>query len=64
MENFIKEAKSGFYFDKTDSPLFLENHVRMMISVLTYNLVNFFKDHCLWEIESAHDDSFHSSEIA
>lgn len=43
MENFIKEAKSGFYFDKTDSPLFLENHVRMMISVLAYNLVNFLK---------------------
>ena len=34
MENFIKEAKGGFYFDKTDSPRFLENHVRMMISVL------------------------------
>jgi hypothetical protein len=23
MENFIKEAKGGFYFDKTDSPRFL-----------------------------------------
>lgn len=22
MENFIKEAKAGFYFDKTDSPRF------------------------------------------
>ncbi|MDN6296099.1 MAG: IS1380 family transposase [Alkalibacterium sp.] len=43
MENFIKEAKSGFYFDKTDSPRFLENHVRMMMSVLAYNLVNFLK---------------------
>ena len=43
MENFIKEAKLGFYFDKTDSPRFLENHVRMMISVLAYNLVNFLK---------------------
>ncbi|WP_102336195.1 IS1380 family transposase [Salimicrobium jeotgali] len=43
MENFIKEAKSGFYFDKTDSPRFLENHVRMMISVLAYNLINFLK---------------------
>lgn len=43
MENFIKEAKLGFYFDKTDSPRFLENHVRMMISVLVYNLVNFLK---------------------
>ncbi|OJF96215.1 IS1380 family transposase, partial [Alkalibacterium sp. 20] len=43
MENFIKEAKAGFYFDKTDSPRFIENHVRMMISVLAYNLVNFLK---------------------
>lgn len=43
MENFIKEAKSGFYFDKTDSPRFLENHVRMMMSILAYNLVNFLK---------------------
>lgn len=30
MENFIKEAKNGFYFDKTDSPSFLENQARMM----------------------------------
>lgn len=43
MENFIKEAKGGFYFDKTDSPLFLENHVRMMISLLAYNLINCLK---------------------
>ncbi|MEG0498204.1 MAG: IS1380 family transposase, partial [Carnobacterium sp.] len=26
MENFIKETKNGFYFDKTDSSTFLENH--------------------------------------
>ncbi|MFL2080061.1 transposase, partial [Marinilactibacillus psychrotolerans] len=38
MENFIKEAKAGFYFDKTDSPRFLENHVRMLMSLLAYNL--------------------------
>ncbi|MBU5519606.1 transposase, partial [Enterococcus sp. S163_ASV_20] len=37
MENFIKEAKAGFYFDKTDSPRFLENHVRMMLSLIAYN---------------------------
>ena len=43
MENFIKEAKGGFYFDKTDSPRFLENHVRMMISLLAYNLINCLK---------------------
>ncbi|OJG56532.1 Spn1 transposase [Enterococcus italicus DSM 15952] len=43
MENFIKEAKTVFFFDKTDSPRFVENHTRMMISVLAYNLVNFLK---------------------
>jgi len=43
MENFIKEAKTGFFFDKTDSPTFIENHVRMLVSMLAYNLVNFLK---------------------
>ena len=47
MENFIKEAKNGFYFDKTDSSSFLENHARMLGSPLAYNLVNFIKTLCL-----------------
>lgn len=47
MENFIKEAKNGFYLDKTDSSSFLENHARMMVSLLAYNLVNFMKTICL-----------------
>lgn len=47
MENFIKEAKNGFYFDKTDSSSFLENHARMMVSLLAYNLINFMKSICL-----------------
>lgn len=47
MENFIKEAKNGFYFDKTDSSSFLANHARMMVSLLAYNLVNFMKTLCL-----------------
>ena len=47
MENFIKEAKKGFYFDKTDSSSFLENHARMMVSLLAYNLINFMKSICL-----------------
>ncbi|HCR3346366.1 TPA: transposase, partial [Enterococcus faecium] len=34
---------AGFYFDKTDSPRFLENHVRMMLSLIAYNLVNFLR---------------------
>ena len=46
MENFIKEAKNGFYFDKTDSPSFLENHARMMVSLLAYNIVNFMRTLC------------------
>lgn len=47
MENYIKEAKNGFYLDKTDSTNFLENHARMMISLLAYNLINFMKTTCL-----------------
>ncbi|OJG37583.1 hypothetical protein RV01_GL001291 [Enterococcus dispar] len=33
-ENYIMEAKNGFYLDKTDSSDFLENHARMMVSLL------------------------------
>ncbi|SER99689.1 Transposase DDE domain group 1, partial [Pediococcus ethanolidurans] len=43
MENDIKEAKEGFFFDKTNSTGFIENHARMMLSVLAYNLVSLFK---------------------
>ena len=46
MENYIKEAKNSFYFDKTDSPRFIENHARMMISVLAYNIINFLRTSC------------------
>ena len=46
MENFIKEAKNSFYFDKTDSPSFLENHALMMVSLLAYNIVNFMRTLC------------------
>lgn len=49
MENYIKEAKNSFYFDKTDSPRFIENHARMMISVLAYNIVNFLRTSCFDE---------------
>ncbi|KRN43640.1 transposase DDE domain protein [Pediococcus damnosus] len=47
MENDIKEAKEGFFFDKTNSTGFIENHARMMLSVLAYNLVSLFKQLCL-----------------
>ena len=46
MENYIKEAKNSFFFDKTDSPRFIENEARMMISLLAYNLVNFLRTLC------------------
>ncbi|MFV8240744.1 IS1380 family transposase [Aerococcus viridans] len=46
IENYIKEAKNSFYFDKTDSPRFIENHGRMMISVIAYNLINFLRSIC------------------
>ena len=46
MENYIKEAKNSFFFDKTDSPEFIENEARMMISLLAYNLVNFLRTLC------------------
>ncbi len=44
MENYIKEVKNGFFFDKTDSPTFIENYARMMISVIAYHLVNCLKN--------------------
>lgn len=46
MENYIKEAKNGFYLDKTDSPRFIENHARMIVSLLAYNIVNFMRTLC------------------
>lgn len=42
-ENFIKEMKSGFFGDKTDSSTLIKNEVRMMISCLAYNLSLFVK---------------------
>ena len=46
MENYIKEAKNSFFFDKTDSPRFIENEAPMMIGLLAYNLVNFLRTLC------------------
>lgn len=43
MENYIKEVKIGFFFDKIDSLMFNVNVVLMMVSVLVYNIVNFLK---------------------
>lgn len=40
MENYIKEAKNGFFFDRMLSHSFQVNEVRMMLCLLAYNLMN------------------------
>jgi len=42
-ENFIKEAKDGFGFDKTNSHSFQANTTRMWLAVLSYTLSLLFK---------------------
>jgi hypothetical protein len=46
MENYIKEAKNGFYLDKMSSNSFQVNEVRMMLSLLAYNLTNWMRTLC------------------
>lgn len=46
MENYIKESKNGFYFDHMNSHSFLVNTVRMMLSLLAYNLTNWLRTLC------------------
>lgn len=43
MENFIKESKNGFDFDSMSSQSKIINSNRLQISMLAYNLVNWFK---------------------
>jgi len=43
MENFIKESKSGFDMDTMSSSSMLINSNRMQISVLVYNIFNWFR---------------------
>ena len=43
MENFIKEAKTGFAMDKTDSATLLKNELRTLMSELAYNVVNLMR---------------------
>lgn len=42
-ENFIKETKSGFFGDKTDSSTMVKNEIRMLISCIAYNIYVFLK---------------------
>jgi Transposase DDE domain. len=43
MENYIKEAKSGFSLDRLSSHGFQVNEVRLMLSLLAYNLTNWLR---------------------
>lgn len=43
MENYIKEAKNGFRLDQMNSHSFQVNEVRMMLSLLAYNLTNWLR---------------------
>ncbi len=49
MENYIKEAKNGFYLDRMSSHSFTTNEVRMMLSLLAYNLTNWLRTLCFPE---------------
>ncbi|RIJ62797.1 IS1380 family transposase [Rummeliibacillus sp. POC4] len=49
MENYIKEAKNGFYFDQMNSHSYLVNEVKMMLTLLAYNLTNWLRTLCFPE---------------
>ncbi len=49
MENYIKEAKDGFYLDRMSSHSFQSNEVRMSLSLLAYNLTNWLRTLCFPE---------------
>lgn len=49
LENYVKEAKNGFYMDKMDSSSFQVNEVRMILSLLAYNLTNWLRTLCFPE---------------
>jgi hypothetical protein len=49
MENFIKEAKNGFGLDQMNSHSFQINEIKMMISLLAYNLTNWLRTLCFPE---------------
>lgn len=43
MENFVKELKSGFHMDAMSSHSMITNSNKLQISVLAYNLFNWFR---------------------
>lgn len=52
MENDIKEAKNGFFMEKTDSTKFQANRARMLVSQLGYTLMHILKNNCLLKEDS------------
>lgn len=51
MENYIKEAKNGFQWDKMNSHSFQVNETKMMLSLLAYNLTNWLRTLCFPEAQ-------------
>lgn len=49
MENYIKEAKIRCGFDKKNSHSYQVNEVKMMLSLLAYNLTNWLRKLCFPE---------------
>ena len=49
MENYIKEAKNGFFFDQMNSHSYVVNKVKMMLALLAYNLTNWLRTLCFPE---------------
>ena len=47
MENFIKEGKNGFEFDRMSSTSFVVNRNKLQISMLAYNFNNWFRRLCM-----------------
>lgn len=46
MENYIKEVKNGFGFDRMNSHSFQVNQAKMMLSLFAYNLTNWLRTLC------------------
>lgn len=47
MENFIKEGKNSFEFDRMSSTSFVANQNKLQISMLAYNFNNWFRRLCM-----------------
>lgn len=61
VENNIKELKTGFGFDKTDSSSFIRNSARALISGAAYNQIQLFKQLLIPEDQGITMDSLRFS---